>query len=65
MKYSLTERLLLFLAEYEDFIKISRSVTLTLRSFAGDPYVRKNHNWMVSYLESKKGELKLKNAFFL
>ena len=63
-EYTLTEKLLLLMAEISDDIIISRSVRLGLRDQLGDYSVRKNHQWAIECIEDQRKAHQLRTAFF-
>lgn len=62
MKITFTDKILLFLAKMEDFRLASYGVKSGLQYVAGDPEMRKNYHWMLSYIKNRKKRKKIFDA---
>ena len=59
MKYTFTDRILLFLADIEDLNMCVRSVNNELQAAAGDPRFHKHRIWIERCIKEKKNKKKI------
>ncbi len=64
MRFSLTDKILLFFADYSDFYHASFSIKNVLHFTSGDPILHSKHIWMKKYIENKKTRKKLFDTMY-